>query len=498
MGQASAPFFPFPMRHTLAAFSVLSLSLGLFACRTGAAEPPAHAGPYLPDAAATQRMVQWRSLKYGMFIHYGMSTFTGRELDRGDRPSATFAPPRSDTDQWARVAHEAGMKYAVLTSKHVAGHCLWDSKVRYRGKEFDYDVATSGNGQDVVASFAKSCKKYDVVPGLYYCLLDSHNNGGAGRMPDEYFQFVKDQLAELAENYPEIRYYWIDIPRTATGAQRAALYDMLRTRRPECVVLFNFSGFWGKNSDLTIAAAHQAAWPTDVLNSERHIITPPFTPRQTFEGKPYFVGYEHCDCLGRNWFWTADDQMRPANLFIRMYDSVVNRRGGNLLLDVGPGQDGRISPDRVERLMEIKKGIDHLPPKGASPPISQGKPSRASGEWDGEHSAAKAFDGDSDTRWSAASGQASATLEVDLGKPVEIARAVIDEASYPQATKFAIEAQQADGSWTAVAGGEAIGAGMELKFAPVKAQKFRLHILESKLIHPGAGVTVDEFQLFEK
>ena len=75
------------------------------------------------------------------------------------------------------------MKYAVLTAKHVAGHCLWDSKVQFRGKEFDHDVATSGNKTDVVAEFVNACKKYDVAPGLYWCLLDVRNNTDMDRKP---------------------------------------------------------------------------------------------------------------------------------------------------------------------------------------------------------------------------------------------------------------------------------------------------------------------------
>ena len=33
------------------------------------------------------RLKKWESLKYGMFIHYGMSTFTGKELHSGENPS---------------------------------------------------------------------------------------------------------------------------------------------------------------------------------------------------------------------------------------------------------------------------------------------------------------------------------------------------------------------------------------------------------------------------
>ena len=204
------------------------------------------AEPLLPDSAETPRMKEWREMKYGMFLHFGMSTFTGNEFDPGDQPSTTYAPETIDADQWIRVAKEAGMKYAVLTSKHVAGHCLWDSKVQFRGKEFDYDVATSGNKTDVVRAFVDACGKHGIVPGLYYCLLDFRNNSlkhehqwGAFLLPDDFFQLAKDQLTELATNYPEVRYYWLDIPRAASPAQRAALYDMLRRLNPKCVVLFN-------------------------------------------------------------------------------------------------------------------------------------------------------------------------------------------------------------------------------------------------------------------
>jgi hypothetical protein len=67
------------------------------------------------------------------------------------------------------LAKDAGMKFAVLTSKHVAGHCLWVSKVQFRGKEFDNDVATSGDKTEVIAGFVTACKKYGIAPGLYWC-----------------------------------------------------------------------------------------------------------------------------------------------------------------------------------------------------------------------------------------------------------------------------------------------------------------------------------------
>ena len=326
------------------------------------------AEPMLPDNAETPRMKDWRQLKYGMFLHFGMSTFTGNELDPGDQPSSTYAPETIDADQWMRVANEAGMKYAVLTSKHVAGHCLWDSKVRFRGKEFDYDVATSGNKTDVVRAFVDACGKHGIRPGLYYCLLDFHNNSlepkrqwNAGLLPDDFFQLARDQLTELATRYPEVRYYWLDIPRAASPAQRATLYDLLRRLNPKCVVLFN-QGFINpkKTRTLTVENTKAVSWPTDILNSERFVLPEPFVNPQTWQDKAYFLGYEHCDVIGKDWFWTANDKARSTETLYQLYDGAT-KAGGNLLLDAGPDRSGKLTEWQIEALRKLKEKIDNNP-----------------------------------------------------------------------------------------------------------------------------------------
>jgi hypothetical protein len=131
-------------------------------------------------------------------------------------------------------------------------------------------------------------------------------------------------------------------------------------------------------------------------------------------------------------------------------------------------------------------------------PVSRGKPATASTTYGGGYTPDKAFDGDLSTRWSASNGQDTGWLEVDLGKPMEVSRVVIQEASYPQTTSFTVEAQQADGSWKSLAEGTTIGEYKELNITPRTAQKFRLHILSAKLVNARAGITIDELQLFAK
>jgi alpha-L-fucosidase len=318
-----------------------------------------------PDTHESTRLRRWRELQYGMFLHFGMSTFTGDELDPGDVLSTVYAPSDPDPRQWMRVARKAGMRYAILTAKHVSGHCLWDSRVVYRGREYDYDVATSGNPTDVVRVFLDACREFGIVPGLYYCLLDFRNNPvergkqwTCQELPEEYFAFVQAQLAELAANYPEVRIFWIDIPRAASAAQRAVLYDQLRRADPERVVMFNY-GFIDKNATgpFDLATTGGLSWPTDVLNSERDVIPVPASPVQEWNGGTYHLGYEHCDVVGQNWFWTEGDAARPPDTLLGLYHDTVRVAGGNLLLNVGPNRAGRLEEWQIDALLELGRRI---------------------------------------------------------------------------------------------------------------------------------------------
>jgi alpha-L-fucosidase len=445
---------------------------------------------------ASDAIRQWQQLEYGMFIHFGMSTFTGREIDPGDKPSTTYAPTNLDVEQWIRVARDAGMKYAVLTSKHVPGHCLWDSKVKWRGSAFDYDVATSGNTTDVVRAFVDACGKYGLAPGLYWCLLDFRNNSvphgpqwRKGDLPDDFYRLAKDQFAELIAKYPEVGYFWIDIPRAASPEERQALYEFIKQRRPGTVVLFNHGT--ARPGAIVDISRFQAAWPTDVLNTERHPARPgAFNPEQTWHDGDYVVGYEHCDTIRRHWFWQPGDGPRPAGDLYRLYRQ-VRKAGGNLLLNVPPDRTGRIEERDVAVLMAMKHLIDHPPPE----PVSLDRSVTASNVYEGQaqYGPAAAVDGLTSTRWATDFGITNAWLEVDLGEPRTVSRAVIMEA-YPELERNrAFRIEYRDGNeWKAAYEGGRIGDMLEISFPRISARRIRLHITEAT-----DGPTLWEFQLFE-
>ena len=318
------------------------------------------------QSTMTKKEVQeWCKLKYGMFIHYSLSTFDGKEQTPGSTPVSIYNPTIPDVDQWIRVAKDAGMKYAVLTAKHSSGFCLWDSKVKWKGKEFDYDVAASPVKTDVVAEFMAACKKYDIKPGIYYCIMDTRysdpNIVWTPSLPyisEEYFQLVQDHLTELHTKYSEIAIQWLDIPRHLTYEQRRSLYNLIRNINPDCLVMFNY----GQESrdiagDYTIEEAMRVNWPTDILNSEKTPIKHPFRNHQVYEEKTYELGYEHCVSLTNRWFWSETSKQKSSEELIALWNQ-IRELNGNLLLNVPPDKTGRIPKVFIDRLMELKKQVE--------------------------------------------------------------------------------------------------------------------------------------------
>ena len=193
--------------------------------------PPADKNNFIDEKGdqrlSLEKLRAWEQLGYGMFIHFGMSTFDGDEYSKGDKSASLYNPDKLDPNQWAGVARDAGMKYAVLTAKHVAGHCLWPTKYT------DYHVGNSGNKTDLVEAFVKACREKGIIPGLYYCAWDNHNLFGSGTptnlswanayTTEEYREFQWKQLEELLTRYGPIGEVWLDIPHFLTRDYRQKL-----------------------------------------------------------------------------------------------------------------------------------------------------------------------------------------------------------------------------------------------------------------------------------
>lgn len=299
------------------------------------------------------RLKQFEALQYGMFISFDIQAFLDFDAntpDQAKRPPQSYAPDRLDVDQWISVARDAGMKYAVLTTKRHPGFCLWPSR------HTDYSVANSGNRTDVVEQFLQACERRGLTPGLYYPSIDFHHHWLPRPAADlfhvvssVYQTFQTAQITELLTQYGPIAQMWIDIPNALGRGYRTFLYDHIAKLQPEVAIMMNR----GIRPEDYENPDHY--WPTDLQSFEQRMPAgEKYDPWQIVEGQRYYLPGEYCESSMTTWYWRKNGQMRPDAELSALVQGCREKRI-NLLLDAPPDNHGLIPPETVAALMRLKR-----------------------------------------------------------------------------------------------------------------------------------------------
>jgi alpha-L-fucosidase len=290
-----------------------------------------------PVPNVEQLQAGFRKLGFGMFIHYNMATYHGVQWVEGYPSPSTFDPGGPvDTDAWAEAAVSAGMTYGVLTAKHVAGFCLWDS----RHTTYDVMHPDCPVKEDLVARFIRSFTSRGLKVGLYYCW---RSPGFAAKFkvlppecdptehtPAQQVEFQKKQITELVERYPEVFYIWNDgLDDTIMTAEQAKTF--FRGLRPDIIASSNWWD-WGKKGTPF----------TDIAVKElRHFPEDNAVPGET------------CWKLEQGWFWQEGFKSAAAPVILGHMEK-AHARNSNFLLNVGPDRQGRIVDSSIKALAEIR------------------------------------------------------------------------------------------------------------------------------------------------
>lgn len=292
----------------------------------------------------TEKAEDFLKLKFGMFIHYNMATYQGVQWVPGYPDPADFNPGVDivNTDAWADAAVSAGMKYAVLTVKHVGGFCLWDSKYT----TYDIMHPDCPYQKDFVAQFIESFKNRGLKVGLYYCwrnpgFENTKRNEEYKVLPpecdpathtiDEQIKFQKEQIAELITKYPDVFYIWNDALDPEIMAADEIL-TFLRNIRPDILASANWWD-WSKKG---------TPYADIAVTETRH-----------FKEDNMIAG-ETCWCLEQSWFWGEGATAKSAEEIVPQLIK-ANSRNANFLLNVGPDRKGNIIESSIVTLKEIGK-----------------------------------------------------------------------------------------------------------------------------------------------
>ncbi len=437
-----------------------------------------------------QRARALKDLRWGMFICWSYSTFSGMEWTKTqDKDAVYFKATSVDTDQWARTAKEARMGYILFLAKHHDGFCLWDTATTEK------KVTRAPLGKDVLAELKKSCDKYGIKLALYFSegdwnwpgAVDGDGGNGGGVNPD----VKKAQLKELLTQYGPIEYIWFDHAVGEGGLNHEETFAFCKSLQPGCFIGYNHGD--QSYADIRLGEMGQPGPLSDLSGGG-------FNNGKNADAKTEYLLAEFTYPIlpphdgGAMWFYSLpkyDALVYPPEKLYRDYLGAVKYE--NIFsINIGPNYEGKIRDADVEVLRETGRMIRE---KAALPvPLSEGQEITASGVWQNntqEYGPEKAVDGDFHSRWGGEENSRSGWLEVRFEKPTMVTYAVIHESSFPRTEAFTLEYQR-DGQWVPILDGDSIGARKRLDFpTPVTATRFRLHILKASEVP-----TVNEFQLW--
>lgn len=306
-----------------------------------------------PATAPTTGDTTWFTHdRFGLFIHWGIYAAAARHEWVKQRERITdeayqpyfdhFDPDLYDPRQWARDARNAGMTYAVLTSKHHDGFCLWDSALT------DYTATNTPAGRDLIRPWVEAFRAEGLKVGFYHSVIDWHHpefplDGLHPRRDDQpyidanqhrdiakYRAYLHGQTRELLTNYGQIDIMWFDFsyPNRVWGGKGRAdwhseeLARMVRELQPGILL----------NDRLDSPAS------ADFVTPEQ------YQPKAWMERDGRRVVWEACQTLNGSWGYDRDNlDWKSPELLVKLLIDTVSK-GGNLLLNVGPTARGEFDP----------------------------------------------------------------------------------------------------------------------------------------------------------
>ena len=309
--------------------------------------------------------------RFGMFIHFGLYAMPARHEwiktmefipeDKYQKYFDNFNPDLFDAREWARKAKAAGMKYAVLTTKHHEGFCLFDSKYT------DYKITNTKFGRDLVKEYADAFRAEGLHVGFYYSLIDWHhpdfpidrihprrNDSDAeeqdkGRDMKKYAEYMRNQVSELLTNYGKIDILWFDFSYTNDDPNSPSQPWM------------QYGGKKGKEqweAEALIKTARDLQ-PDIIIDNRTELEQDLWTPEQyqpmewiKHKETGELVTWEACHTFSGSWGYFRDEQTwKSPKMLIDMLVNTVSI-GGNFLMNVGPTSRGYFDY-RADKALEV-------------------------------------------------------------------------------------------------------------------------------------------------
>ena len=291
-----------------------------------------------------KRMEWFSQAKLGIFIHWGIYSVRGVSeswsffnnylpYDEYMEQEKGFTASKYDPKAWVDLIKESGAKYTVITTKHHDGVALWDTKVG------DISVVKSTPAKrDLIAPFVKEVRKQGLKLGFYYSLLDWSHPDYPNKTrtevrykndPERWARFNKfnfGQLAELNKTWkPDLYWFDGDWEQSAEAWNSKGIVDLLRSDNKNVIINSRIQGYG------------------DYATPEQGV--PVVRPEDKY--------WELCMTMNDSWgYQHTDSNYKSPYILLRTFVDCLSM-GGNLLLDIGPKEDGSIPEEQIAVLKEF-------------------------------------------------------------------------------------------------------------------------------------------------
>ena len=339
------------------------------------------------DPLVLQKLQQWQNAKFGLMMHWGpysqwsvTESWTICSEDWIHRKSddyneykikyeglkKTFNPTEFDPVKWSKAAKDAGMRYVVFTTKHHDGFSMFDTKqtdYKITDKECPFNSNPKANitkeifqafrDEDFMigAYFSKPDWNSNYYWWRYYATPDRNVNYDIKKYPErwqKFAEFTQNQIDELMTDYGRVDILWLD-----GGWVRPYSEKEIEKRRMKA----DFNTFRLQSQDINIPLiVKNARIKQPGLIVVDRTVSGPYENYLTPENRvpetviPY--PWETCMPMARSWSYVANDNYKSSRILVHLLVDIVSK-GGNFLLNIGPGPGGDFDETAYDRLKEI-------------------------------------------------------------------------------------------------------------------------------------------------
>ncbi|CAG5012274.1 unnamed protein product [Parnassius apollo] len=321
---------------------------------------------YSPDwkDLDTRPLPRWYDeAKIGIFLHWGVYSVPGFSSEwfwsnwkGGDKkikdfmaknypPNFTyqdFAPMYKaeffDPKEWATLFLKSGARYVVLTSKHHDGFTLFPSK-----RSFSWNAYEVGPKQDIVDQLSKAVREVGLKFGVYHSLYEWYNP-----------IYAEDKKNNFSTRYYADTKLWPDLKQLINDYKPSVLWS-----DGDWEV---YDTYW-KSTDFLAWLYNESPVKDEIVVNDRWGIGIPCKHGDFYNcADRYNPGslqnhkWENAFTVDKkSWGFrktmSLNDTMSMRELLYEVVSTVSC--GGNVLINVGPTQEGTIAPIFEERLLNL-------------------------------------------------------------------------------------------------------------------------------------------------